>query len=72
MAGKSYEEMIDKIGQLSVIELAEMVKALEDKFGVGPHTISFPRLEPALNAPYTQNSKFMVSDEDLKRMIGRR
>lgn len=34
MAGKSYEKLIDQIGEMSVIELAEMVKALEDKFGV--------------------------------------
>ena len=34
MAGKSYEKIIDQIGELSVIELAEMVKALEEKFGV--------------------------------------
>lgn len=34
MAGKSYENMIDQIGEMSVIELSEMVKALEEKFGV--------------------------------------
>jgi len=34
MAGKSYEKLIDQIGEMSVIELAEMVKALETKFGV--------------------------------------
>ena len=25
---------------------------LENKFGIGPHTISFPRLEPAENTPF--------------------
>ena len=34
MAAKSYEKLIEEIGNLSVVELAEMVKALEDKFGV--------------------------------------
>jgi large subunit ribosomal protein L7/L12 len=34
MAAKSYEKMIDQIGEMSVLELAEMVKALEEKFGV--------------------------------------
>jgi len=34
MAAKSYEKMIDQIGDMSVIELSEMVKALEEKFGV--------------------------------------
>jgi large subunit ribosomal protein L7/L12 len=34
MATKSYERMLDDIGNMSVIELADFVKALEDKFGV--------------------------------------
>jgi large subunit ribosomal protein L7/L12 len=31
---KSYEQIIDQIGGMSVFELAELVKALEEKFGV--------------------------------------
>lgn len=31
---KSYEKIIDQIGEMTVLELAEMVKALEVKFGV--------------------------------------
>jgi len=31
---KSYEQIIDQIGGMSVLELAELVKALEEKFGV--------------------------------------
>lgn len=34
MASKSYEKLIDDIGGMSVLELADLVKALEDKFGV--------------------------------------
>jgi large subunit ribosomal protein L7/L12 len=34
MATKSYEQLIDQIGSLSVLELAELVKGLEEKFGV--------------------------------------
>ena len=34
MASKSYEKLIEQIGEMSVLELAEMVKALEEKFGV--------------------------------------
>lgn len=34
MASKSYEKLIDEIGSMSVLELADFVKALEDKFGV--------------------------------------
>lgn len=29
-----YKELLDKIGEMKVIELAELVKAMEEKFGV--------------------------------------
>ena len=34
MAAKGYEKLVDDISTLSVLELSELVKALEDKFGV--------------------------------------
>lgn len=34
MATKSYEKMLEDIGNMSVIELADFVKSLEEKFGV--------------------------------------
>lgn len=34
MAAKSYEKLIDEIGNMSVLELADFVKALEEKLGV--------------------------------------
>lgn len=42
---------------------------LEKYFGVGPHTISFPRLEPAANTPFIQQTKYRVCDEDFKKLI---
>lgn len=43
---------------------------LEEKYkGVGPHTISFPRIEPAIGTPYTTNPKYAVSDEDFKKLV---
>jgi len=42
---------------------------LEEKFGVGPHTISFPRITPALGTDFAQHPPYMVSDEDFKNMI---
>lgn len=43
---------------------------LEEKFGgVGPHTISFPRLMPASNAPLATGSRYRVTDEDFLRLI---
>lgn len=37
--------------------------------GIGPHTISFPRLEPALNTPFTMSPEYRVSDEEFKKLI---
>lgn len=34
MAEKSFNNLVDQIGGMSVIELADFVKALEEKFGV--------------------------------------
>ncbi|WP_027186282.1 [FeFe] hydrogenase H-cluster radical SAM maturase HydG [Desulfovibrio inopinatus] len=42
---------------------------LEKHFGVGPHTISFPRLEPALNADITFNPPFPITDAQFKRLV---
>jgi len=43
---------------------------LEETFGgIGPHTISFPRIEPALDTPFTQNPKYRVSDKDFKKLV---
>jgi 2-iminoacetate synthase len=42
---------------------------LEKHFGIGPHTISFPRLEPAANTPFNSGSEYKVSDEDFKKLI---
>jgi len=42
---------------------------LENKFGIGPHTISFPRLEPAENTPFTDNPKYQVSDQDFRKLV---
>ncbi|MCY6485105.1 [FeFe] hydrogenase H-cluster radical SAM maturase HydG [Clostridium aestuarii] len=43
---------------------------LEETFGgVGPHTISFPRIESALDTPFTQNPKYKVSDENFKKIV---
>jgi 2-iminoacetate synthase len=42
---------------------------LDERFGVGPHTISVPRLEPALNAPVANNPPYAVSDDDMRRIV---
>jgi len=42
---------------------------LEKDCGVGPHTISVPRLEPAFNAPAAIAPPHPVSDHDFKKLV---
>lgn len=43
---------------------------LEEKFnGVGPHTISFPRITQATGTPYSEHPEYAVSDEDFKKLV---
>lgn len=43
---------------------------LEETFGgIGPHTISFPRLEPAIDTPFIQNTKYRVADDDFRKLV---
>lgn len=43
---------------------------LERRFGgVGPHTISFPRLEPAVNTPWVETPRHQVSDDQFKKLV---
>ena len=52
-----------------VMALVEHDRELEKRFGIGAHTISFPRLEPAHNSPYAVASKYKVSDDDFKHIM---
>ncbi|NLN85219.1 MAG: [FeFe] hydrogenase H-cluster radical SAM maturase HydG [Candidatus Cloacimonetes bacterium] len=42
---------------------------LEERFGVGPHTISFPRIEPAIGTDFATHPPYQVSDEDFKHLV---
>lgn len=42
---------------------------LEDRFGIGPHTVSFPRLEPASGSSLSLKSQYAVSDDDFKKLV---
>jgi len=55
--------------KFEVMGLLYHATELERKFGIGPHTISFPRLEPACNTPYAQKPQYEVSDADFKRLV---
>ncbi|MBN2058129.1 MAG: [FeFe] hydrogenase H-cluster radical SAM maturase HydG [Candidatus Saganbacteria bacterium] len=53
--------------KFEVMGLLSHAVHLEQEFNVGPHTISFPRLQPAqgVNIPETH----LVSDDDFKRLV---
>ncbi len=42
---------------------------LENTFNCGPHTISFPRIEPALATELTEQIPNKVSDSDFKKLV---
>lgn len=42
---------------------------LDYKFGIGPHTISIPRLEPAMNAPAAMQPPHAVDDISFKKLV---
>lgn len=52
-----------------VLALMAHIEHLEKHFGMGPHTISVPRLEPAEGAPLAARPPFPVSDEEFKKII---
>jgi 2-iminoacetate synthase len=52
-----------------ILALMEHANHLERAYGCGPHTISFPRIEPAEGAPLPEHIPYAVSDEDFKKII---
>jgi 2-iminoacetate synthase len=56
--------------RFDLLGLVSHSRELERRFnGVGAHTISFPRLEPASNAPALADKRHRVSDEDFLKLI---
>jgi 2-iminoacetate synthase len=51
-----------------VLALLLHARHLEDRFGVGPHTISVPRLKPAEGVSLA-NFPHLVSDADFKKLV---
>lgn len=53
--------------RFEVLGLVSHALHLQDRFGVGPHTISFPRLRPACGVEI--EDRYDVSDEAFKKLI---
>ncbi|MEN6638883.1 MAG: [FeFe] hydrogenase H-cluster radical SAM maturase HydG [Smithella sp.] len=58
-----YDDNFDVLGMLF------HALQLEQDCGVGPHTLSVPRLEPAFNAPTAIRPPHPVSDHDFKKLV---
>lgn len=55
--------------KFELLALLAHAKHLDETYGTGPHTISVPRLCPALNAPAANNPPYPVSDDAFKRLV---
>jgi 2-iminoacetate synthase len=76
---RAFEGGIDDVGvgilfglfdiRWEVLALLAHCNHLEEKYGVGPHTISVPRLEPALNAPVAEKPPHVVDDKTFKHVV---
>ncbi|NLS91417.1 MAG: [FeFe] hydrogenase H-cluster radical SAM maturase HydG [Planctomycetaceae bacterium] len=53
--------------RFEVLSLVAHSRHLQKHYGVGPHTISFPRLRPALGVKL--DDTYIVSDDDFKRLV---
>ena len=76
---RAMEAGIDDIGigpllglydwRFEVVATVAHSRYLETKFGVGPHTISIPRLEPAIGAPLSTDSPYLVKEDDVRKVV---
>ncbi|MBF0594668.1 MAG: [FeFe] hydrogenase H-cluster radical SAM maturase HydG [Candidatus Omnitrophica bacterium] len=55
--------------RFELMSLIYHTQELEKKLGIGAHTISFPRLVPALNSMIGPDWKYLVNDDDFKKIM---
>ncbi len=55
--------------RFELLALQQHILHLEDRFGVGPHTISVPRLEPADGAQLASDPPFPVDGESFRKIV---
>ena len=76
---RSMEAGVDDVGigalfglydwRFEVMGLLAHARDLERQFGIGPHTVSFPRIEPAANTPFVDRPRHKVSDADFEKLL---
>jgi large subunit ribosomal protein L7/L12 len=59
---EKFKKIVEEIGKMSVLDLAELVKILEKKFGVSaaPQVVAAPTTAPAPTAPAEEKATFNV------------
>ncbi|RJP66496.1 MAG: [FeFe] hydrogenase H-cluster radical SAM maturase HydG [Candidatus Abyssobacteria bacterium SURF_17] len=77
--GRAFEGGINDVGigvlfglydyRFEILALLQHIRHLESVYGVGPHTISVPRLEPADGSFISEHPPFPVSDLDFKKIV---
>lgn len=55
--------------KFELLALQQHIRHLEQTFGVGPHTISVPRLEPAVGSALADQPPHAVSDLDFRKIV---
>ena len=55
--------------KFEVLAMLQHIRHLEKHFGVGPHTISVPRIEPATGSDLAANPPYAVDDTTFKKII---
>lgn len=76
---KCFEAGIDDVGigvlyglydyKFETMAMLSFASGLERRYGVGPHTISVPRLEPAEGCDNEKLSKYPVTDPEFKKLV---
>jgi len=54
--------------KFELLALMQHIRHMEQRFGVGPHTISVPRLEPASGSDVAEHPPLPVSDTDFRKI----
>ncbi|MDR0361876.1 MAG: [FeFe] hydrogenase H-cluster radical SAM maturase HydG [Planctomycetota bacterium] len=52
-----------------LLAMLQHIRHLEEVFGVGPHTISVPRIEPAVGSNLAEHPPAAVSDIDFRKIV---
>jgi 2-iminoacetate synthase len=55
--------------RFEILAMLMHIEYLEKTYGLGPHTISVPRIEPAPGSQYAEKPECPISDEDFKKLV---